>query len=117
MAPQNVNSREGIFFVSKAADVFTIDSGELRWIVDNERDDMVIEQLDELVPGTRVRFDARPAECRPLEELFERFTQDHEFSRSRTVVWAAAHPDVRLVPTRMNRAVEFMVERARRAAR
>lgn len=32
-------------------------------------------------------------------------------------VWANDHPEVRLVPTRMNRAVEFMVERARRAAR
>ena len=31
-------------------------------------------------------------------------------------VWARVHPEIRLVPERMNEAVTFMVERARRAA-
>jgi hypothetical protein len=110
-----------------------------------------------------VRFQVDRAASRELEALFDAYTEDCEFSKTRITirlfaigtvfiprsearrmpaglerfrevtldfdrvseigrgfadevfrVWAGAHPDVKLLPVNMNRAVEFMVERARR---
>ncbi len=77
---------EGIFFVSKAADRFEVTSGRLNWVVDNVIDDMAVLELSSLRAGTAVRFEARPGEARPLEELFEEYTEDFEFLRTRTVI-------------------------------
>jgi len=79
------HSGEGIFFVSKAVRLFEIDSSGLQWIVDNVRHDL---SVGESAPrsGTRVYFEIDPRETRPLEELFAEYTQDYEFSRTRTVV-------------------------------
>lgn len=77
---------EGIFFTSKVADVFVAESDELVWRVDNERDDSALMQLSPPRTGTRVSFRARPARCRSLREIFEEYTDDFEFSRTRMVV-------------------------------
>lgn len=153
---------EGLFFVSRSADFFEIDSGGLCWKVDNVRQDFAVGQSPER-PGTHVRFEVDRATSRELKALFDAYTEDYEFSKTRITirlfaigtvfisrsearrmlaglerfreltldfdrvseigqgfadevfrVWAGAHPDVRLLPVNMNRAVEFMVERARR---
>lgn len=157
------HSGEGIFFVSKAADWFSIESAELGWRVDNERDDMAVMSLAEPVLGTTVRFEADLRRPRSLRSLFDRYTDDLDFARTRIVVrlfeygtsfvsrsegkrlvhrlhqfrevildfegvqgvgqgfadevfrvWARGHPDVALRPIRMNEAVQFMIDRARR---
>lgn len=77
---------EGIFFTSKAGDFFSIESGTLRWLVDNERNDVAIERLDAERQGTLVRFELDPHDVRPLSELFDEYTDNYEFSRTRTVV-------------------------------
>ncbi len=77
---------EGIFFVSKAADRFEIVSGSLRWLVDNLRDDMAVEEVVPPVAGTRVRFEASPARPCDLVALFERYTEKYAFTRTRAVV-------------------------------
>jgi hypothetical protein len=153
---------EGLFFVSKSADFFEVESGGLAWSVDGVREDMAVGERPQR-QGTRVRFEIDRASPRSLKALFEAYTEDFEFSKTRIVVrlfsigtrfvsrsearrllagldrfkevmldfagvtdvgqgfadevfrvWAADHSAVRLVPVRMNPAVEFMIERARR---
>ena len=77
---------EGIFFTSKAADRFELESGALRWVVDNERSDFAVGPVDPPRAGTRARFEARPARARPLGALFDEYTEGYEFSKTRTVV-------------------------------
>ena len=76
---------EGLFFVSKAADCFEVESGRLRWTVDNAVDDMAASEVTPRV-GTRARFEAAPAAARDLRQLFEAYTEDYEFVRTRTVI-------------------------------
>jgi hypothetical protein len=54
------HSGEGIFFTSKAVDLFELDANRLRWIVDNSRGDQAIGEGPEHA-GTRVRCDVDPA--------------------------------------------------------
>ena len=155
------HSGEGLFFSSKACDKFEIASGGLRWVVDNRRDDMAVGALDPRVHGTEVRVEVDSDTDRDLHQVFDEYTEDFEFSKTRTVirlfaigtefvsrsqakrlvhglekfrevvldfngvdlvgqgfadevfrVWADEHPEVKLIPTDMNEAVAFMVERA-----
>ena len=77
---------EGIFFSSKAVDVFVLESGGLRWSVDNLRHDQAVGTSD-VVVGTRVRWEIDPTSQRPLSEVFRAFTdEDHEFDRTVAVV-------------------------------
>lgn len=76
---------EGLFFVSKAADLFVLESGGLRWTVDGEREDTTVGQIPAR-PGTRVRFEARTSGLRQLADLFAEYTENYAFSRTRTVV-------------------------------
>ena len=77
---------EGIFFSSKAADRFEIESGSLRWIVDNRIGDMAVGALDPAVAGTAVKTEIDLENPRDLKAIFEQYTRDFEFSRTRTVV-------------------------------
>jgi len=77
---------EGIFFTSKVADVFVVESDELAWRVDNERDDSALMQLSPPRAGTRVSFRSRPAHIRSLRAIFDEYTDDFEFARTRMVV-------------------------------
>lgn len=85
------HSGEGIFFVSKAVDLFQIESGGLRWAVDNIRDDIATGTPEGLIAGTKVRFEVARATTRSLEELFASFTTEYEFDKTRTLVRLFAH--------------------------
>jgi anti-sigma regulatory factor (Ser/Thr protein kinase) len=77
---------EGIFFTSKAVDVFTLESGGLRWTVDNVRQDQAVGMSD-ISEGTRVRWELDPATTASLGDVFGQYTDaEHRFSRTRTVV-------------------------------
>ncbi len=78
---------EGIFFTSKAVDVFTLESGGLRWTVDNLRDDQAVGG-SEITHGTRVRWEIDPAGTRTLSEVFHAYytDDDYRFDRTKTVV-------------------------------
>ena len=80
------HSGEGIFFTSKAANRFEVASGALHWVVDNRRDDVAAGELDPPVRGTRVRVEVDPAGARDLAAVFGEYTEDFEFSRTRTIV-------------------------------
>ncbi len=77
---------EGLFFVSKAVERFEVESDDLRWIVDNERHDMAIESMTDVERGTLVRLTLRRASGITLRSVFDEYTDDHEFSRTRAIV-------------------------------
>jgi anti-sigma regulatory factor (Ser/Thr protein kinase) len=76
---------EGIFFTSKVADRFTLESGTLRWEVDNLRGDIGVGEVPRR-RGTRVRFEAATKVRRQLADVFAAFTDDLEFAKTRVVI-------------------------------
>jgi len=80
------HSGEGIFFVSKAVDVFRLESGTLAWVVDNERDDVAIEALVRPRAGTRVTVELDTSRVRSLTDIFALYTEDYAFTKTRTVI-------------------------------
>jgi anti-sigma regulatory factor (Ser/Thr protein kinase)/biotin operon repressor len=76
---------EGIFFTSKVADRFELEANGLRWIVDNERDDMTVATVPRRA-GTRVRVELSVPVHRKLVDVFDAWTTDLVFDRTRTVV-------------------------------
>lgn len=151
---------EGIFFTSKAVDLFRLTSSGVRWTVDNLRRDSALGVVP-ATEGTSVVCQIDPQTDRTLPGVFSEFTQDHAFVRTRPVVklfeigtvfvsrsearrlldgldsdfdtvevdfagvtdvgqgfvdellrvWPAAHPGKTIIPTNMNKAVEFMIQR------
>lgn len=64
---------EGIFFTSRAVDIFLLESGELRWTVDNLRDDIAVGNA-EARRGTRVRCEISSHSERVLSKVFDQYT-------------------------------------------
>jgi anti-sigma regulatory factor (Ser/Thr protein kinase) len=80
------HSGEGIFFTSKAVDLFALAANGLVWTVDNLRRDEAIGASPVQV-GTTVRLSLDPGTDRDLSALFRQFSdEDHAFSRTRPVV-------------------------------
>ncbi|QDU65317.1 STAS-like domain-containing protein [Engelhardtia mirabilis] len=79
------HSGEGLFFRSKAVDYFELRANGLVWVVDNLRDDQTVRQEAER-PGTDVRLRLAADTQRELAELFDRYTTDFEFDRTRCVL-------------------------------
>jgi excisionase family DNA binding protein len=86
------HSGEGIFFTSKAVDSFRIESDGLAWTVNNLIDDFTVEECPN-DPGTTVICSIDRNTTRTLQSVFERFTKDHNFTRSR--------PSIKLFETGM----------------
>jgi anti-sigma regulatory factor (Ser/Thr protein kinase) len=76
----------GVFFVSHAAERFTLDANGLRWIVDKPRRDQAVIELDDPRPGTQARFEANADHPCDLHRLFSQFARDFADGRARTVV-------------------------------
>jgi anti-sigma regulatory factor (Ser/Thr protein kinase) len=81
---------EGIFFTSKAVERFALASDGLCWLCDNRAEDFVIRE-SRIVKGTRVGLAIDPATERRLKELFDAFTEDFAFTRTRIVVRLFEH--------------------------
>jgi len=79
------HSGEGLFFVSKIADYFEVESGGLSWKIDSVRGDTSVAAVAPQ-PGTRVRFEVHPAKRRTLSDVFSEYTENLEFSKTRIVV-------------------------------
>jgi excisionase family DNA binding protein len=76
---------EGIFFTSKAVDLFGLESNGIRWIVDNEREDEAVGTSPVTV-GTTVRLRIDLDTTRDLTGVFRGFSVDHDFVRTRPVI-------------------------------
>lgn len=77
---------EGIFFASKVASVFEIRSGKQRWLIDNIRRDMAVGEIDPPKQGTVVRVEIDRTNPIDLAEVFQQFTDDFVFSKTRTMI-------------------------------
>lgn len=81
------HSGQGIFFTSRAADLFFIESGPFKWIVDNRLQDRSLEKLKKPVYGTRVFFSIKQRSKRDLKKLFDAYTNDDfEFDKTEVFV-------------------------------
>ena len=78
---------QGIFFTSKAVDLFTLTSNGWRWTVDNARHDEAIAPV-RTHRGTHVEFAVDPRTTRSLSDIFDSYTDPDTlaFDTSRTVV-------------------------------
>lgn len=78
---------QGIFFTSKAVDLFSLASNGWKWTVDNKRNDTAIARCLSH-EGTRVHFVIDPESERTLQSVFDQYTDKESFAfdRSRTVV-------------------------------
>jgi anti-sigma regulatory factor (Ser/Thr protein kinase) len=85
-APER-HSGEGIFFTSKMVDRFELESGRLRWIVDNIRDDQAVGDIPTRA-GTRVGCAISVQSSRTTNEVFEAYagTGSLSFSASSVLV-------------------------------
>jgi len=72
----NRHSGEGIFFTSKVADVFILESFGLRLRVDNIVQDYFIEEIKPVKRGTKVTFQITEDSRRLLSDVFKRYQAD-----------------------------------------
>lgn len=82
---QSRHTGEGIFFTSKAVDIFRLTSSGVRWTVDNLRNDVALGVVEQL-GGTSVVCQIDPETERNLADIFRQFTEDSVFTRTRPVV-------------------------------
>ncbi len=68
------HSGEGIFFTSKAGDLFVLDSFGYQLIVNNKIPDIFVKKTKKIKRGTRVIFKIDSISNSRLNELFNRFT-------------------------------------------
>jgi anti-sigma regulatory factor (Ser/Thr protein kinase) len=76
---------EGVFFTSKAARLFELSSGGLRWIVDNVRGDTAVGSSS-VRSGTMVRVEVAHRPRRKLDKVFAEYTEDFAFTKTRVVL-------------------------------
>jgi hypothetical protein len=76
---------EGIFFVSKLATLFVMESLRTRWTVDNVRHDQAVGSGSH-DQGTLVRFEIERDTRRRPKDVFDAYTEDFAFARTRIVV-------------------------------
>jgi hypothetical protein len=76
---------EGIFFTSKAARRFEVDSGGTRWLIDNGIGDTAFGEAP-VRKGTRVRFEGSLRPRKTLTQVFAEHTDDLAFTKTRIVV-------------------------------
>lgn len=78
------HSGEGLFFTSKVADVFVLESHRKRLRIDNILDDVFVEDV-RFKRGTRALFEISLSSKKELAEIFENYTSEG-FSFDKSVV-------------------------------
>ena len=68
------HSGEGIFFTSRVADTFILDSFGYQLIVDNKTPDVFVKKVSKMKRGTRVSFTLSAASMRHLQDVFTKYT-------------------------------------------
>lgn len=74
----HAHSGEGIFFTSKVADIFTLDSYEYRLRIDNKANDIFVGEFHPKKSGTRVTFEIDEHHEGHLDDVFRRYYTDPE---------------------------------------
>jgi len=84
-----LHSGEGIFFTSKVADKFVIDSYGYQLIVDNVIDDIFVKETQGQKQGTRVTFTIRTNNKKHLNNVFREYTnqgKDSDYGFDKTEI-------------------------------
>jgi len=68
------HSGEGIFFTSKAADIFILNSFGFQLVVNNRIGDVFVSRTKRITRGTTVSFDISTESNRHLNDIFRKFT-------------------------------------------
>lgn len=68
------HSGEGIFFTSKSADLFTLDSFGIQLIVDTKEEDVSIKNVHTIKRGTKVIFEININTDMHLNQVFKKYT-------------------------------------------
>jgi excisionase family DNA binding protein len=76
---------EGIFFTSRGNDLFQLSANGKRWTVDNIRGDQAVG-VSAVEQGTAAYAQVDPQTTRSTREVFEEFSKDFEFVRTRPSV-------------------------------
>jgi len=83
----HLHTGEGIFFTSRAGDLFELDSHELRLRFDQRIPDVFVEELPRKVRGTSVNFSVALVSKKHLSEVFGEFAKPDNFDFHRTHVY------------------------------
>ena len=65
---------QGIFFTSKAADIFILDSFGRQMMINNKSHDVTINKIDVIKRGTRVIFRIKTDSSKHLSDVFKKYT-------------------------------------------
>lgn len=77
---------EGIFFTSKSADIFQIQSSRIKLIIDNQQNDIHVEEIP-FRQGTKICFQLKKKTRKSLENLFKQYSDDeYEFQKTKVTV-------------------------------
>lgn len=80
------HSGQGIFFTSKIADSFVLESAGIKLIIDNEIKDTILGEIRSL-KGTKVTFNLKQRSRKILKELFDAYSGiDYEFDKTKLAV-------------------------------
>jgi anti-sigma regulatory factor (Ser/Thr protein kinase) len=81
------HSGQGIFFTSKTADYFSIESACIKWIVDNRIGDLFVQECRPLKKGTNVYFSIKKRSRRKLRDVFNDYcNEDYVFDKTQVMV-------------------------------
>ncbi|MBU0686519.1 MAG: DUF4325 domain-containing protein [Candidatus Margulisbacteria bacterium] len=83
------HSGEGIFFTSKAGDLFILDSFGRQLIVNNRIPDIFVNKTKKIKRGTKVVFKIDVSSQQHLEELFQQYTnqtKDSDYGFDKTMI-------------------------------
>ena len=76
---------EGVFFTSKVASRFEMEANGLLWIIDNRANDTAVLAAKRR-RGTRVRVELPHDLPRTLGQIFDEYSLDDEFAKTRTLI-------------------------------
>jgi anti-sigma regulatory factor (Ser/Thr protein kinase) len=106
------HSGRGIFFTSKIADCFSLESGRLALTIDNRVHDVILKDSRPL-KGTRVTFSLSRQSRKDLKALFDEYSDsEFEFDRTRLRVRLSEEDDI--VSRSQARRILFGIEKFKR---
>lgn len=83
------HSGQGIFFTSKIADLFVLESYGYRLRVDNRIPDLFIEEVSPIIKGTKVMFSISANSEKHLSDLFKEYQTDpdgYDFDKTKILI-------------------------------
>jgi anti-sigma regulatory factor (Ser/Thr protein kinase) len=107
------HSGQGIFFTSKIADRFVLESGGLSLVMDNVENDIALKDI-KAFKGTRVYFRIKRKSRKDLKAVFDQYSNaEYEFDRTKVYVRLSQRKD-EVISRSQARRLLFGLERFKR---